>query len=250
MGPLSPRGGPRAIDTKNNDRHQTIHFSDFVRIDPAMESRSSRLVASHLPRRIVCRAAGLTAWLCGSLAVMAAAETPASLFGEASWGPVQLAAQSWCEVRLPAESSHDGQLAFQSPPQARPDLAAASQRGATTSLMPDALMASGDVPVAAARGSVGPLCLDREPSVMGREPADSFSELKSAIRGPGADAELAPRGELRTTGHVPGPEASGSRTEPAIWAIVAIAVCGLGLAGLSAPWMTTRLATPKPRWRA
>lgn len=221
-----------------------------------MEKRTSLHTAKRLvPRRLARRLAAAGAWLFGSLAVIAAAETP-TLVADASWAPVQLAARSWCEVRLPSEASHEGELAFQSSPQVRPELAATSGRGLTTSPVPSALVASSDMAAGTLAsdldgGSNGPLRLDTETSNVGRASGDSLSELKAAIRGPALEAQPAPPTEARSSSEVrsasnwPGSIVSGSRTEPAIWALVAIAVCGLGLAGLAAPLMTTRLTAPK-----
>jgi hypothetical protein len=181
---------------------------------------------------------------------MSAAQSPTLLVGDSSGAPVQLAARSWCDVRLPAESGHEGELALQTASPARADLSAVSHRGLTSATAPAALLASGGMSNSSERDPLGPLRLDLEATVLEREPSDSFSQLKASVRGPGIDAEPAPRGEAGTPAYAAGVAASGSRTEPAIWAIVAIAVCGLGLAGLSAPWMAARMAAPKRVWRA
>ncbi|MCE9554112.1 MAG: hypothetical protein K8T91_12155, partial [Planctomycetes bacterium] len=43
---------------------------------------------------------------------------------------------------------------------------------------------------------------------------------------------------------------SASRTEPALWALGAIAICGLGVAGVGAPWLASRFTPVRKGWKA
>lgn len=175
-----------------------------------MERRCSPHKIALSPRCSMRHIAIATAWVCCSLSATAVAETPSLSRHDLAWAPVNGAT-------LPAVKT--------------------STAGLSPVLLGGNGLISGDN--RASERLNEPLQLDG----VANNPLMALAAYRGSAKPPVESREL-----LAQT-YVANGTTPASRTEPAIWAIGAIAVCGLGVAGLSAPWLAARLTPMRKGWK-
>lgn len=195
-----------------------------------------------------------TAWMCCSLSALAVAESGSVTRRDVAWAPVHSTAESWCDVRLPSESASETGLVREAVSPARSYFATASYGGRAVDTMQQAPL-PGVCDGLESSAESGSRRLDNPLQIHGDAP-DPLVALVSSIRGTTTDAsegEQSPANELTNYGNSTKASTIAStpanRLEPAIWAIGAIAACGLGVAGVGAPWLATRLTPMRRGWR-
>lgn len=195
----------------------------------------------------------VTVWIGCSWSAVAVAETKGLVRRDLGLSPTYAAARSWCEVRLPSDPmpEHDAIRAASAAP--RPCFTTASYGGAAADTLQTPLLAAGDGLGTNCEASdqrlESPLQLAGDGSSLSGDATSRLGALVADIRG--STAATATSGDVLVESNTIAAMAStsASRTEPALWALGAIAICGLGVAGLSAPWLATRLTSARRGWK-